>query len=89
VQTADASFLKKKVKFKISASAKVITADTSASAGLWVRVDNKNGEAGFFDNMNDRPIKSNEWRTYTIEGEMDANADKINFGGLFFNNGKL
>ncbi|SKC77780.1 mycothiol transferase [Ohtaekwangia koreensis] len=89
VQTADASFLKKKVKFKISASAKIITADTSASAGLWVRVDNKNGEAGFFDNMNDRPIKSNEWRTYTIEGEMDANADKINFGGLCVNNGKF
>jgi hypothetical protein len=89
VQTVDASFLKKKVKFKVTASAKAVIADSTAWAGIWVRVDNKNGEAGFFENMGDKPIRSNTWQTYTIEGEMDANADKINFGGLCMDNGKF
>ncbi|HEY9045950.1 MAG TPA: DUF664 domain-containing protein [Ohtaekwangia sp.] len=88
-QSADASFLKKKVKFKVSASARVITADSTSSAGIWVRVDNKNGEVGFFENMSARPIRAAEWRTYIVEGEMDANADKIYFGGLCQNNGKF
>jgi len=87
VQVKDASFLKKKVKFKLTASSKVNSVDTTAWAGLWVRVDNKEGGVGFFDNMRDRLIKSNEWRTYAIEGEMDGNSDKINFGGICMGNG--
>lgn len=89
VQSNDASFLKKKVKFKVTASAKAIVDDSTSWAGIWVRVDNKNGEAGFFDNMSNRPIRSSEWQTYAVEGEMDENAEKINFGGLCMNNGKF
>lgn len=89
VQTMDASFLKKKVKFKMTASVKVESQNDRTKAGLWVRVDNKKGERGFFNNMYDQPIKSNEWKTYSIEGTMDENADKINIGGLFFDNGKF
>jgi hypothetical protein len=89
VQSVDASFLKKKVKFKVTASVKVVAEDTLSWAGVWVRVDNKGDEAGFFDNMGNRPIKINEWRTYTVEGQMDEHADKINFGGLCANNGKF
>lgn len=89
VQTIDASFLKRKVKFKMSASVKVETNDDKASAALWVRVDGKNGQTQFFNNMNDRKIKSNEWKVYTIEGTMDENSDKINLGGLFYYNGKF
>jgi hypothetical protein len=89
VQSADASFLKKKVKFKVTASAKVVTEDSTCWAGIWARVDNKNGEVGFFDNMRNHPIRTSEWNTYTLEGVMDENADKINFGGLCMNNGKF
>lgn len=89
VQTADVSFLKKKVKFKVQASAKVTTSDSSSWAGIFVRIDNKNGEDGFFDNMGDRPIRASTWKTYTIEGFMDDQSDKINFGGLGVNNGKF
>lgn len=89
VQTADASFLKKKVKFKVTAFAKADLVDSTAWAGIWVRVDNKNGETGFFENMGQRPIRTNEWKAYTIEGVMDENADKINFGGLCMNNGRF
>src|SRR6478736_6260080 len=89
VQTKDASFLKKKVKFKLTAFCKVSLVDTTSGAGLWVRVDNKEGGTGFFDNMSNRLIKSGEWKTYSIEGEMNESSDKINFGGICQGNGKF
>ncbi|WP_445455709.1 DinB family protein [Flavobacterium sp. HNIBRBA15423] len=80
---------KTKKKFKIEASVKVISDEKQAWAGLWARVDNKNKETGFFDNMRDRPIKSNDWQTYTIEGTIDENSKTLNLGGLCLYNGKF
>ena len=88
-QMKDASFLKKKVKFKLMASSKVSLPDSTSWAGLWARVDNKEGGIGFFDNMHDRPIKSGEWRTYAIDGEMNENSDKLHFGGIGQGNGRF
>jgi uncharacterized damage-inducible protein DinB len=39
--------------------------------------------------MGRRPIRTNVWQAYTVEGVMDENAEKINFGGLCMNNGKF
>jgi len=81
---------KVKTKFKLQASVKVDRGTKGdGMAGLWARVDNTNGESGFFDNMLDRPITTNQWETYVIEGEIDANADTINFGGICLYNGKF
>ena len=88
-QTIDASFVKKKTKFRIIASAKVATKDTLAWAGLWTYVLNEGEEEGFFDNMYDRRIQTNEWHSYVIDGELDANADVIYFGGLCMYNGQF
>ncbi|WP_346882756.1 DUF664 domain-containing protein [uncultured Algibacter sp.] len=79
----------KEKKFKVVASVKVETEDESAWAGVWARVDNKDSENGFFDNMRDRPIKSNVWKKYTIEGSFDSNAKQLNFGGICSSNGKF
>ncbi|WP_241507316.1 mycothiol transferase [Aquimarina sediminis] len=76
----------KKIKFKLQADVKVLGASEKNKAGLWVRVDNAPGEYGFFDNMNDRPITSSEWKTYAIEGYIDENAKAINFGGICYYN---
>ncbi len=86
VQTINVTSITKK-KFKLTASVKVDTNDKSAWAGLWVRTDTKDGENGFFDNMQDRPVKTNDWKTYTIEGTIDSNTQKLNFGGLCLYNG--
>ena len=88
-QSVDASFVEKKIKFRVTASAKVVTNDTTAWAGVWARVDNENGEQGFFDNMRDRKIQSGEWQTYTVEGEVDKNSDRISFGGICVSNGEF
>lgn len=88
-QIRDVSFLTKKVKFKLTALARVVSDDTTAWAGLWVRVDNKEGGLGFFNATYKRPIKIKEWRTYTVEGEMNETSDKVHFGGRCSGNGKF
>ncbi|MFW0736625.1 DinB family protein [Flavobacterium sp. T12S277] len=78
-----------KKKFRVIASVKVEATEPKSWAGVWARVDTKNDEDGFFDNMSDRPIKSNEWKSYTVEGTIDNNSKSLSFGGLCLNNGKF
>ena len=76
-------------KFKIEASVRLESDDKSATASIWVKVKNKKNENSFFDNMEDRPVKSNLWKSYSIEGTIDANSKSLNFGGLCQFNGKF
>ena len=78
-----------KKKFRVIASAKVDSNDPKAWAGISARVFNKNDEDGFSDNMYDRPIKSKEWQSYTVEGTIDENSKTLNFGGVCEANGKF
>lgn len=87
-QTIDIKTSVKK-KFRVIALVKVETNEPKAWAGVWARVDTKNDEDGFFDNMRDRPIKSNEWQSYTVEGTIDQNSKSLNFGGLCLYDGKF
>jgi hypothetical protein len=52
------------------------------AAGLWLRVDRPNEARGFFDNMQDRPVQSDEWRQYEIQGPVAADATSIVCGLL-------
>ena len=56
----------------------------AGSAGLWLRVDRPNKATGFFDNMQDRPVRSAEWREYQIQGPVAGDAISI-VGGLLTN----
>ena len=51
-------------------------------AGLWLRVDRAGGTMGFFDNMQDRPVRDTTWREYVIEGTIAPDATQIVFGAL-------
>ncbi len=88
VQTIQVS-TDKEIKFKVVASAKTVADEDWAWSGIWARVDTKNGEDGFFDNMGDRPIISNEWNSYIVSGTINKNAKRISFGGLCIGNGKF
>jgi pimeloyl-ACP methyl ester carboxylesterase len=74
-------------KFKLEAAVKTELIDPTAHARLWVRVDKDNNKMGFFDNMDNRLIRSPEWQTYTITGKIDANARSIVFGGIYTRKG--
>ncbi len=88
VQSVEVSATSKK-KFKLIANVKVEPGDEKAWAGLWARVDTKNAESGFFDNMGDRPIRTNKWGEYVVEGTINKNSKSLNFGGLCLYNGKF
>ena len=57
-------------------------------AQAWFRVDRAGGTMGFFDNMNDRPIRSKDWQQFEIVGDIAADAEQINFGLLLTGGGK-
>jgi hypothetical protein len=56
----------------------------NGGAYLWMRVDltEKNGKhrVGFFDNMTNRPIRSNNWDYYEIVGDIAEDAQTISLG---------
>ena len=65
---------------RLRARARVSAGDSSGSGALWLRVDRPNQQMGFFDNMDDRPIREAKWREYTIEGQVADDAAGIAFG---------
>jgi pimeloyl-ACP methyl ester carboxylesterase len=76
------------LRFRLQGLARTEVKDDSASARLWVRVDKENG-IGFFDNMEKRPIRSSEWKKYSIEGRIDSAGTQLSFGALCSYNGKF
>src|SRR5690606_6678413 len=75
--------------FRIQAAVKVELIDSTAEAEIWVRVDRMNKRPGFFYNMMDKPIRKSDWQVYAIEGEIDADAEFLAFGGLYSRAGKF
>ncbi len=75
-------------EFRYSAFIKK-TGEGNGTAHLWLRVDRTDNDRGFIDNMYDRPVTSNEWQKYTIEGVIDENVSEIVFGILFINKGEF
>ena len=54
--------------------------DVTGTSALWLRVDRPNQQTGFFDNMSNRPVRDPNWREYSIEGTVDADATNVAFG---------
>ena len=50
------------------------------SARLWLRVDRSGGRNGFYDDLDTHPIRSSEWKSARIIGEVASDADSIAFG---------
>lgn len=74
-------------KFKLEAAVKVQLIDTIAEAEIWVRVDKLNKKTGFFYNMQDKPIRSKDWKVVSISGKVDKDAEYFAFGGIFSKKG--
>jgi len=76
------------LKFRYTAAVKM--AESSEGNGqLWFRVDKKDGKFGFFENMRDRPIMSDEWKEYSIEGTIDQDAKTMNLGAFLLAKGEM
>ncbi|RZK54753.1 MAG: peptidase S41 [Pedobacter sp.] len=74
-------------KFKLKAW---MRADVTNGQGqFWVRVDREGKTYAFLDNMDDRPIKSKEWKQYEITGTIDVDASYLYFGAFLVSEGKI
>ena len=58
--------------------------ESSGKAALWLRVDRPDRQMGFFDNMDDRPVRSGNWKEYGIEGPVAEDATNVAFGVMAF-----
>lgn len=57
------------------------TKDVENSAGLWMRIDGKDGDTLQFDNMQNRPITGTTgWNHYSVVLDVPENAGAIYFG---------
>ena len=73
-------------RVRLTGAVRAIPGD-DGKVGLWLRVDRGEGQTGFFDNMDRRPITDAGWTDYSIEGDVAADASKIVFGLLLIGHG--
>ncbi|MEQ7800622.1 S41 family peptidase [Pedobacter sp. ASV1-7] len=74
------------MKIRLRSSIKV--AD-GGKGQMWIRVDKENKTMGFFENMDSRPVKNENWETYEIIGNVDNDAASIVFGTFLAGSGKV
>jgi hypothetical protein len=87
MQAFDGSGLRgKRIRFR---AALRTAGQQNGRAHLWLRVDRQNGEIGFFNNMEDRPVREAEWKYYDILADIDPDAERINLGVILIGAGKL
>jgi len=56
---------------------------------IWVRVDREINDRGFFNNMDDRPVKSKEWKPYEIAETIYVDAKGFVSGAFLVGEGKV
>lgn len=75
---------------RLRLSAFVKSENTTGWAGLWMRVDDRNGEMLKFDNMQGRPITGTaEWNAYQVVLDIPPSAHAIAFGILLSGGGQV
>ncbi|WP_166241055.1 helix-turn-helix domain-containing protein [Paenibacillus turpanensis] len=59
-------------------------------AGVWMRVDHRNGDMLKFDNMQDRPIQGTcDWNQFAVVLDIPKDSDAIAFGILLSGEGRV
>jgi hypothetical protein len=82
VQVIDPTpYLGKKIRFRAA-----VQTNGPAHAQLWFRIDKANAAMGFFDNMGDRPIRTQgQWQHAEINAFVNHDAKNIVLGVMAFN----
>lgn len=69
-------------KVEVEAAVKTLQLDQTAGAVLFLKVQRENNQAGLVS-FSKTPIFKNSWETYSLKGNLDADADSLSFG-IFF-----
>lgn len=79
MQTLDATGYRNKT-VRLTAALRADVADDGGQVQMWLRIDDEDMGIGFFDNMEDRPVRTNDWQYVVIVARVPRNAQFINFG---------
>ncbi|ODT56788.1 hypothetical protein ABS71_21370 [bacterium SCN 62-11] len=75
---------------RVRLSAYLRTSGVRGWAGMWMRIDPKDGPSLEFENMQRRPlVGSNDWKAYQIELDVAEEAEEIHFGCLLVGQGEV
>ena len=92
MQAVDAATYRGK-RIRVRAAIRAEVRGAGNQAQMWVRVDRapRDGRpgAGFFDNMQNRPMTQAEWKYVAIVGDVDEDAQTINIGVFLRGRGKV
>jgi hypothetical protein len=58
-------------------------------AQMWLKVDRPNAKVGFYDDMDDRPVRDAEWTNCEIVAEVDRDAQFLDFGVRSIGRGRV
>jgi hypothetical protein len=58
-------------------------------AQMWLKVDRPNGRTGFYDDMDDRPVRDAGWTNCEIVAEVDRDAQFLDFGVRSIGRGRV
>lgn len=71
-------------------TAHIKTKDVKGWSGLWARLDDKDSQVLWFDNMQNRPIKgTNDWEKYELEFEVPEQSTTLSLGVLLVGSGNV
>ncbi len=79
MQTVPANDLRNQ-RIRVRAFVRTRTTGPDDRAQFWVREDRAGGRIGLFDNMNDRPVRSDDWKQIVIEGALHDDAQSLSVG---------
>ena len=74
---------------RLTAWLRLDATDPDDRAQMWLSVDRLDDRKGFFDNMNDRPVRSAEWTKCEIHAKVDDDATFIKFGMMSIGRGRV
>ncbi|MFZ5444205.1 MAG: hypothetical protein ACOZQL_29685 [Myxococcota bacterium] len=75
---------------RVELRAELRTGSTDGWAGLWMRIDGKDGQVLAFDNMQNRPLRgTSSFAWYSVVLDVPANAERISFGVLLHGPGAV
>jgi hypothetical protein len=74
---------------RLTAWLRLEATDPDDRAQMWLSVDRLDDGKGFFDNMNDRPVRSAEWTKCEIRAKVDNDATFVKFGVMSIGRGRV